>query len=94
VAPGVYLPDCKKPVITIKKMNKKIYIYSSIDLKEDQLDSIKQKLSKIVEEEAVEYEVIVDSKLIGGIRIQIGSGIIDLSMDSNLEKMKNNLILN
>ncbi len=69
----------------------KAIVQSSITLSPAQLKALALKLGKLVEE-PVDIENQVDSKLIAGLRILIGSRSIDLTVASSLDQLKQSLL--
>ena len=67
-------------------------IYSTILLSNDQITLIEQKVSKLLKAN-VTLKNKIDENLLGGFKIQVEDYIIDDSMKSRLEKLKENIIL-
>ena len=78
--------DLKKRLINdIEKQKERVYITSSYNLTEDDKKLL---YSKIPELQCKDVVYSVDQRLIAGIRIQIGSQIIDLSLSQRLQNLK------
>lgn len=69
------------------------YVYSAIDLNQDQIAKIKQRLVSMLDD--VKDVKIVNHKepeLIGGIKVRIGNRIFDGSIKSQLTSLRKNII--
>ena len=71
---------------------KKGIVYTTIHLSKEQLISMEKKVSKILNSNVILTNVI-DLSLLGGFKIQIEDYILDDSMKSRLEKLKETIIL-
>nr|YP_010904264.1 ATP synthase CF1 subunit delta [Catenella fusiformis]WCH57515.1 ATP synthase CF1 subunit delta [Catenella fusiformis] len=67
--------------ITIAKVS------TSITLTEEQQEALISKLKEMTESKCVKLEINIDTSLIGGFMIQIGSKIIDTSLSGKLKQM-------
>lgn len=68
-----------------------VFVKSSIPLNEDQVNKIKQKVSKLFKKDINVY-VSVDKNFSGGLVLKYKDKIIDLSVDSKLDDLINNII--
>ena len=67
------------------------YVTSSSDMSEDQQEALVSKLKTMTGVKQVKLEVKVDKTLIGGFTVQIGSRIIDTSIQGQLKKLASHL---
>ena len=67
------------------------YVISSSDMSEDQQEALVNKLKTMTGVKQVKLEVKVDKTLIGGFTVQIGSRIIDTSIQGQLKKLASHL---
>jgi len=63
----------------------KAVVYSAVKLSSDQMEDLKSVLSKI-RGKKVKIENILDEKLLGGLRVEVGSFVYDSSVKGFLEK--------
>nr|QVY57959.1 ATP synthase delta subunit [Betaphycus gelatinus] len=63
------------------------YISTAISLTEKQQEALIQKIKTMTNSKQVKLEISIDSSLIGGFTIQIGSKKIDTSLSGKLEQM-------
>ena len=61
-------------------------VYSAMPLKEAEVDHISQSISKI-ERMPIELKNKVDPTLIGGIKIEIGDQVLDMSVQNRLNAL-------
>jgi F-type H+-transporting ATPase subunit delta len=66
-------------------------VVSGVKLTASELAQVERIVAKIIGH-SVEIDTSVDKKLIGGLRITVGDWILDTSLASNLEELKNVLI--
>ena len=66
------------------------YLYSTEELSKEQISRIEQAVSKKLGQK-VELKNIIDSRLIGGVRVVIHDHVYDGSIKFKLETLKNNL---
>lgn len=79
--------------LIIEKQNKKKAVVISIEkLPEASLSKIRSRLSGITKKD-IEIEERVDSSIIGGVIIQVGSLVYNGSIKTQLESVKNRLLL-
>lgn len=67
-------------------------VYSLHALTEEQKKSISATFATKIGKKSLRIENIIDSSLIGGIRIQIGNRIFDSSLSGKLDRLKKDLI--
>jgi F-type H+-transporting ATPase subunit delta len=63
-------------------------IYSADKLSKEQTDKIREKYMKMYNAEGVKADVVIDKKLLGGIKIKTGSRVEDASLKGRLEGLK------
>tara|TARA_Y100001936_G_C15640804_1_gene441337 strand:- start:52 stop:609 length:558 start_codon:yes stop_codon:yes gene_type:complete len=68
-----------------KRGELKAYLVSSKELSQDQLDEISKDLSKSMGS-TIKFDYKVDDRLIGGLKLQLGSFMIDTSIKNKLKK--------
>lgn len=79
--------------LIIEKQNKKkAVVISTEKLPDTSLSKIKSRLSSITKKD-IEIEERVDSSIIGGVIIQVGSLVYNGSIKTQLESVKNRLLL-
>lgn len=73
----------------IDEKTNRIYvkIYSPFKIDDSTIEVIKQKLNKITKKESI-TTVIIDPDLIGGIRIEYDSQVLDYSIESKIRNIK------
>lgn len=62
-------------------------IYSAFPLTDAQVQGLKDKLEARFQSK-LDFRVVEDSSLIGGIRVVVGDNVLDRSVKSSIEKMK------
>jgi F-type H+-transporting ATPase subunit delta len=67
------------------------YVTSSVDLSAAQTEALVSKLKAMTKAEQIKLEIKVDENLIGGFQIQIGSRIIDTSVQNQLKQLSSYL---
>mgnify|MGYP002511516197 CR=1 FL=1 len=67
-------------------------VYSTHALTEEQTNSISASFAAKIGKRSLRIENIIDSNLIGGIRVQIGNRIFDSSLSGKLDRLKRDLI--
>ena len=67
------------------------YVVSSSDMSESQQEALVGKLKQMTSVKQVKLEIEVDKALIGGFTVQIGSRIIDTSIQGQLRKLASHL---
>lgn len=67
------------------------YIFSAFPLDEKQIKNVEEKISKL-EGKKCSLSLIIDSTLIGGIKVSISSHVYDNTIKNRIEKMKIDLL--
>lgn len=62
-------------------------VISAVELTDEQKETVRQKVLSITNANAVELETSVDSDLLGGVIIQIGSQVLDASLRGQLRRI-------
>ena len=76
--------------VSIVKKNKNIVtatITSAIVLQDEHVNKIKDKLKQAVNKE-IEIKTIIDKKIIGGLKIQVGNTVFDRTVKAKLENLR------
>ena len=68
-----------------------IKVQSPLKLDPDQVNKIEKFMSKYLEEKKVTVENTVNPDIMGGIIVEFGSKILDLSIAGNIEKLGNEI---
>ena len=68
-------------------------LISSKDLSQDERNKISQEISKAIKSK-IEFTFKTDKSLISGIKIQVGSLLIDTSVRNKLKKIKQSIMEN
>ena len=74
-----------------KRGEVKASLVSSKSLSKDELNDISEKLSKSMGS-TIKFDYIVDESLIGGLKIQLGSFMIDTSIKNKLKKYEQKML--
>lgn len=69
----------------------KVKIISSAYLNQDKIDSICEQLNRKFQKR-IEYDLIIDASLIGGLKIIVGDLVYDFSFKSQLNRFKNKIL--
>nr|BDA98257.1 ATP synthase CF1 delta subunit [Rhodomonas sp. NIES-1006] len=67
------------------------YVTSSVELSSAQTEALVEKLKAMTKAKQIKLELAVDESLIGGFKVQIGSKIIDTSVQSQLKQLSSYL---
>lgn len=67
------------------------YVTSSIELSTSQTEALVSKLKEMTKAKQIKLELKVDETLIGGFKVQIGSKIIDTSVQNQLKQLSSYL---
>jgi F-type H+-transporting ATPase subunit delta len=62
-------------------------VTSAVELTDAQKDSVRQRVRDMVSAQQVELETHVNSELIGGVIIKVGSQVIDASLRGQLRRL-------
>ena len=83
-------PQLKKELQTyiadrIKQSSEKVYIYAPYELSEKELAEIKKHIPHLKDSD---MEVVVDKSVMAGVIIKFGTKMIDLSLKTELQNLK------
>ena len=78
----------KKLLDTIKNDKERVIITSPYDLCKEDMDYLFKKYPKLKDSN---IEVIIEPSIIAGIKIQIGSSVIDMTLLNELQNLKQSL---
>lgn len=79
-------------ILAYKKASIEIaYVTSSVKLSSSQTESLVEKLKAMTKAQQIKIELTVDESLIGGFTVQIGSRIIDTSVQNQLRQLSSYL---
>lgn len=67
------------------------YVTSSVELSSAQTEALVEKLKAMTKAQQIKLELEVDESLIGGFKVQIGSKIIDTSVQNQLKQLSSYL---
>lgn len=73
----------------VRELNQAVLaeVTSAVELSDEQKEAVRQKVQKITDAKSVELSTSVDTDLIGGVIIQIGSQILDASIRGQLRRI-------
>lgn len=85
---------CKQYQALLRKLNQTVLaeVVSTVELTEEQQQTITQKVQQMTGGERVELETSIDPDLIGGVIIKVGSQILDASIRGQLRRITNSLM--
>lgn len=85
---------CKQYQALLRKLNQTVLaeVVSTVELSEEQQQTITQKVQQMTGGERVELETSIDPDLIGGVIIKVGSQILDASIRGQLRRITNSLM--
>lgn len=72
--------QCADKILNIK-------IITACEIDENQIQSIVEKYKTIYKVKAINYEILIDEKLLGGIKVMVGNKIYDSSLQTQLNQM-------
>ena len=75
----------------MKRGEVKASLISSKKLSQNELDKISEDLSKFMSS-TIKFDYTVDEELIGGLKLQLGSFMIDTSIKNKLKKYEQKLL--
>jgi F-type H+-transporting ATPase subunit delta len=80
---------CRKYQDLYRKLNQIALaeVISAVPLSDEQQEAVRQKVIQITSARSVELETRVDSELIGGVVIKVGSQILDASLRGQLRRI-------
>jgi|AntRauTorcE11897_2_1112592.scaffolds.fasta_scaffold17766_2 F-type H+-transporting ATPase subunit delta len=71
---------------------KEAQINTAQKIEEDELEKIQQYLQDLNKDETLEFKVNINKEIIGGIVLKYGDKIIDASLKTRLNQLKNSLL--
>ena len=82
-------PILEQYLVLLRQLNQTVLaeVTSAVPLTEAQEQAIKEKVIAITNARQVELETKVDSELIGGVIIKVGSQVIDASLRGQLRRL-------
>ncbi len=85
---------CKHYQTLLRKLKNTVLaqVTSTVELNEEQQHAVKQKVQQMTNAAQVELETKIDSDLIGGVIIKIGSQVLDASIRGQLRRITNSLM--
>jgi F-type H+-transporting ATPase subunit delta len=80
---------CQQYLAILRKLNQTVLaeVTSAVELNEAQQQAVKERVKAIANANQVELEVKLDSELIGGVIIKVGSQVIDASLRGQLRRI-------
>ncbi|CCH64848.1 ATP synthase delta chain [Richelia intracellularis HM01] len=85
-----FLSDiCEQYLVLLRRLTQTVLaeVTSALPLSESQIQTIKQKVIMIASAQQVELETKIDSNIIGGVIIKIGSQVVDASLRCQLRRI-------
>lgn len=85
---------CKQYQALLRKLNQTVLaeVISTVELTEEQQQTITQKVQQMTGAERVELETRIEPDLIGGVIIKVGSQVLDASIRGQLRRITNSLM--
>ncbi len=82
-------PICQEYLALLRQRNQAVLaeVISAVPLSEEQLQAVQEKVLAMTNARSVELETKVDSELIGGVIIKVGSQVIDASLRGQLRRL-------
>ena len=80
---------CRRYQELVREINQTVLaeVISAVELSESQKDSIRQKVIGMTGARSVELETSLDSELLGGVIIKVGSQVVDASLRGQLRRI-------
>ncbi|MBX2865042.1 MAG: F0F1 ATP synthase subunit delta [Leptolyngbyaceae cyanobacterium MAG.088] len=80
---------CKRYQELVREINQTVLaeVTSAIELSDSQKDSIRQKVMAMTNARSVELQTSLDSELLGGVIIKVGSQVVDASLRGQLRRI-------
>ncbi len=80
---------CQQYLAILRKLNQTVLaeVTSAVELNEAQQQAVKERVKTIANANQVELELKLDSELIGGVIIKVGSQVIDASLRGQLRRI-------
>ncbi|MDY7007955.1 MAG: ATP synthase F1 subunit delta [Cyanobacteriota bacterium] len=86
----IFLEDIgKKYLALLRELNQTVLaeVTSAVELNEDQKNTVRERVRSMTDARDVDIETKIDSSLLGGVIIKIGSQIIDSSLQGQLRRI-------
>lgn len=86
----LFMPEvCEKYLDLLRKQTNTVLaeVSSATELNEQQKEAVKEKVKSMTDAQAVELKTKIDSDLIGGVVIKVGSQVLDASLRGQLRRM-------
>ncbi|NEQ74708.1 MAG: F0F1 ATP synthase subunit delta [Okeania sp. SIO2C9] len=79
----------KKYLALLRELNQTVLaeVTSAVELNEDQKNTVRERVKSMTDARDVDIETKIDSSLLGGVIIKIGSQIIDSSLQGQLRRI-------
>jgi len=90
----VFLPEICEAFLALVRKRKNIElaeVTSTVELTEEQQATVKEKVKALTGASEVELKTAIDSSLIGGLIVKVGSQILDASLRGQLRRVSLNL---
>ncbi|NES99815.1 MAG: F0F1 ATP synthase subunit delta [Sphaerospermopsis sp. SIO1G2] len=93
---AVLEPILQQYLALLRQLNQTVLaeVTSTVALTEEQLQAVKEKVLAITKAREVEIETSIDTDLIGGLVIKVGSQVIDASLRGQLRRLSLSLTSN
>ena len=80
---------CKQYQSLLRKLNQAVLaeVISTVELNDDQKNTIREQVKSMTSARQVDLETRLDSELIGGVIIKVGSQVIDASLRGQLRRI-------
>jgi F-type H+-transporting ATPase subunit delta len=80
---------CKQYQSLLRKLNQAVLaeVISTVELNDDQKNTIREQVKSMTSARQVDLETRIDSELIGGVIIKVGSQVIDASLRGQLRRI-------
>ncbi|MBD1912752.1 MULTISPECIES: ATP synthase F1 subunit delta [unclassified Leptolyngbya] len=89
-------PICKQYQTLVRQMRQIVLaeVISSVELNDEQTEAVRQKVISLTGASQVELEKHIDSDILGGVIIRVGSQVFDASLRGQLRRLGLNLSTN
>ncbi len=79
----------KQYLALLRELNQTVLaeVTSTVELNEDQKNTVRERVKSMTDAKEVEIETKIDSSLLGGVMIKVGSQIIDSSLKGQLRRI-------
>ncbi len=80
---------CERYQELVRELNQTVLaeVTSAVELSDSQKDSIRQKVITMTGARSVELKTVLDSELLGGVIIKVGSQVVDASLRGQLRRI-------